>query len=633
MYGGQPADIRRNEEGRVVASVVVSIVVVLVVSCTLGHRPLRRTAMVVMASAAFVAPLAALPSSPAAAAARPVVLQAYASPSGAPHTGGTVTAIGKVRGATTCKVAVLGDHGVKVTLPKPSACNDGHYREKVAFGPNPGHSPVVVKLGLLTGSARGVFYVVVAGTTAHPAVLSASASPWELAAKGGWTLVIGHTRDAKTCHLVALGWAHPVLPSQDCSAGTFSEKLWLSPNKNHVAESQAFELVAAGEGTAKGEFFVRLAPAPVPLVTTTTTAATSPATSTPPVTSGLTTGAPPPLFFPPPPTTTVAPTTTTTVPPTTTTTVAPTTTTTVAPPTTTTTLTSTTTTVNPNQYVQQQTSPNWSGYVMTGGQPYTGVSGTFTVSSLVQGTPASDSMDEWVGIDGMYGTAGANDLIQAGIMESMLPCSGTATVGSTYNPDAFYICPWTFFIEDGQMSEGPTPALTLRPGNEVTITIGQVGNSYCPSGTTECWGIEVEDDTTSDVFIVDQPYNGSGSSAEWIVEAPSQPSNSNCTVNPTPPPYECTMPDYTPAVQFTGLGIKPSSYTSLYEAVLVQNGVAVSRPSHLADNYDFSVSYTGGSQAAPEGSGSRLAITSRPLGTPVSVGHSGAAGRPFPTRS
>jgi hypothetical protein len=177
--------------------------------------------MVVMASAALVAPLTALPGSPAAAEARPVVLQAYASPSGVPHAGGTVTAVGKVRDATTCKVAVLGDHGVKVTLPKPAGCKDGSYRETVGFGPDRAQAPVVVKLGIMAGGARGVFYVVVAGAPAHPQILSARADPWELPAKGGWTTVAGKVRNAKACHLVALGWKHPDLPAQDCSQGSF----------------------------------------------------------------------------------------------------------------------------------------------------------------------------------------------------------------------------------------------------------------------------------------------------------------------------------------------------------------------------------------------------------------------------
>ena len=49
--------------------------------------------------------------------------------------------------------------------------------------------------------------------------------------------------------------------------------------------------MASGKGTAKGDFFVRLAPAPIVMVTTTTVAPTTSATATAPVTSALATRA------------------------------------------------------------------------------------------------------------------------------------------------------------------------------------------------------------------------------------------------------------------------------------------------------------------------------------------------------
>ena len=129
-------------------------------------------------------------------------------------------------------------------------------------------------------------------------------------------------------------------------AGSFSEKLWLAPNRGHFAETQAFELVASGKGTAKGEFFVRLAPAPVVMVTTTTVAPTTSATANAPVTSALPTGTVPVLPVGPFPVTPSGTTTTTAAPTataTTTTTVATTTTERPRRPTTTTTTTATTT--------------------------------------------------------------------------------------------------------------------------------------------------------------------------------------------------------------------------------------------------------------------------------------------------
>ncbi len=171
----------------------------------------------------------------------------------------------------------------------------------------------------------------------RPEVLAARASPSELSAKGGWTTIVGKVRFASACHVVALAWHHSELPSRPCSAGSFREKLWLAPNTGHVAESQAFELVATGKGTARGEFFVRLAPTPAVLVTTTTLARTTSTTSAAPVTTMPRTAPVPVLPVGPLPvapsgtTTTTAPTATTT-----TTTAAPMTTTSTGPATTTT---------------------------------------------------------------------------------------------------------------------------------------------------------------------------------------------------------------------------------------------------------------------------------------------------------
>jgi hypothetical protein len=136
-------------------------------------------------------------------------------------------------------------------------------------------------------------------------------------------------------------------------------------------------------------------------------------------------------------------------------------------------------------------------------------------------------MVEWVGIDGTRGAdmgATYGDLIQAGIEESMLPCRGGRTVlqGPAYNPNKFYICPWTFFIEDGQQAWGPVPDVHVRAGDSVTVEIWQ------QSGTN--WAISMVDNTSRQRWAVGhQYYDGPGASAEWIVEAPasSKPARSS----------------------------------------------------------------------------------------------------------
>ena len=152
----------------------------------------------------------------------------------------------------------------------------------------------VVLLPMAASSAASVSPHRQAKASARPEVLDAQASPWELSAKGGWTTIVGKVRFASTCHLVALDWKQSDLPSRRCTSGRFSEKLWLAPNRGHLAEAQAFELVASGKGTAKGDFFVRIAPAV--MVTTTTVATRTSATSTVPVSSGRTTTVPAPAL-------------------------------------------------------------------------------------------------------------------------------------------------------------------------------------------------------------------------------------------------------------------------------------------------------------------------------------------------
>ena len=567
----------------------------------------------------------------------PVVLSAQATPSALGANGGVVTVTGKVRDASTWSLAVLRDDHITVSRPKPASCANGTYSERVRFGPDKGASGVVVRLSLTAGSARGAFYVSVASTAHHPMVLSARATPWQLSSKGATITIEGEVKNAKVCRLATLadhGVALRLVLGKDtktqiskpipCANGTYREKLMVG--NNPFGRRDAVELGLFPDGLVRkyaGVFFVSLDGKAKLAATTTasaTVATTTPTTSAPPVTSALTTGLVPlgplgPLPLPPTGTTT------------TTTTVAPTTTTTVAP--TTTTLTSTTTTVNPNQYVQQATSANWSGYVMTGSQQYSHVQGTFTVPSLTTGETCNSFMAEWVGIDGYNN----QDLIQAGVNES----ATNPTTGTCNGPNTFFTSVWWEILPSYE-SEVLIPtwndgsSASVKPGDQVTVTIGQVSNSHCPSGTSECWGIEVTDDTTGESFITDQPYNGPGASAEWIVEDIDQATNPACTTNPNPPPYECPMPNYTPSVQFTGLDITPSTYSNLYSESLVQNGLAVSTPSTLATNYDFSVSYTGGTQGAPEGSGGRLPITSHPLGSVV-PNRGGGGGRSFPTKT
>ena len=494
-----------------------------------------------------------------------------ALPGTAPAQGGAVEVVGEVRKATVCRLTVLADRGVRVDLPKPTSCAKGAFRARVGFGPNAKAVPVVVELGLFAGSsAPGRFYVVVASKPAHPAILSVRAYPWELPASGGWADVVGKVRNAGTCHLVALDWAHPDLPRKRCSDGAFSEHLWFARNASHVAEPEAFELVASGRGSAVGKFFVRLAAAPLPPPAPSTTL---PATTTtvPPAQ-----GAPPPvlpLTPPPGPVTT----TTTTAPPSTTTTEPPSSTTTTAPPSTTTTepsTTTTTTTTAPSlSSTATEMSYNWSGYAI---QPpsatsFNAASGRFVVPTITSPANCNDMVSTWVGVDGF------NDsyLLQAGVSEancnnSQQDYPWVEVITPTDVQPASFIWAW----DTGQ------PA-SVSPGDQVSVSIAEVA-----SGT---WDVALTDLATGGAWTGSFQWAGPGQSAEWVVEDPDQPGNSACTYQPAGLNL-CPLPDFG-SVAFSDLGAAPGGSTGSWTGTYIDGPMGQSAPGPLATNGTFSVAY------------------------------------------
>jgi ribosomal protein L24E len=205
-------------------------------------------------------------------------------------------------------------------------------------------------------------------------------------------------------------------------------------------------------------------------------------------------------------------------------------------------------------------SSNWSGYIESNG-PFTAVTGTFSVPSLSTGTPGSDQMSAWVGIDGGNGD---NSLIQAGINESPDP----------NNANDFIIQPWWEILP---ASETFISSVAVHAGDQVAIDINQI------SGTD--WRITLTDQTNGQSFTTDQTYTGQAATAEWIVEA--------LTVNGT----VATLAPYAPAVHFSDLRFFGSN-TMLQQVVMVQGNNQVSTPSTLTPN-GFNVAYGSVPPAAP----------------------------------
>ena len=161
----------------------------------------------------------------------------------------------------------------------------------------------------------------------------------------------------------------------------------------------------------------------------------------------------------------------------------------------------------------QDSSTNWSSYALEGGA-FTGAQGTFNIPSLVPQTSQTDA-SEWVGIDGVSNS----DLIQAGVHE--IDVNGSA---QTYA--------WWEVLPDVEQQI----ALPVQPGDSVTVQIRKTGVGR--------WSIAIADATSGWTYGHQvSGYTGPGTSAEWIVEAPSY---GNAIAN---------LGQYTPNVSFTQLGV------------------------------------------------------------------------------
>jgi hypothetical protein len=512
------------------------------------------------------------PTAAAASAGSPHVAieSVSAAPSPLPSGGGDITVTGHVEHATSCQLEVLSHQSFPVVYSHaPKSCTGGGYLAHVVIGANPGSVRRTVAFALVarnqSSSFIGRFYVALAGPPA-PSVLSASASPAGLPPHGGQVTVTGKVEHARTCQLELLSkQSFPVVYASNVRPCTsnFMAHVTIGGNPSPVHRTVAFGLVARdGSSTFIGHFYVGLA-AP----------SSSPPTTVP---------AAPPTTVPTAPSTTVPPTTTT------------------VPPTTTTTVRATTTTTAPAPGTQLQQSTNWSGYVANGG-PYTRASGTFTVPYLDSGAACDDNISEWVGIDGT--SSSDTPLIQAGIGESMTnPSTGRCTAGT------FYVWPWWEILPAASTlittwNSGSTTSVS--GGDKVTVTISQI------SGTN--WSIQLTDNTIGETFTTEQSYNGSGSSAEWVVEAPTNSAECGSGVDGH---GGCSLAPYSdpsgnqPGVSFSNLTLAPASVGTWDQVTMVQDDVAVSSPSSPntsgATVTGFTVSYEGSSASARRGAGRLL---------------------------
>ena len=143
---------------------------------------------------------------------------------------------------------------------------------------------------------------------------------------------------------------------------------------------------------------------------------------------------------------------------------------------------------------------NWAGYATTPGSGITAVNSTFTVPTANDLLPGFSAT--WAGIGGFS----SQDLIQAGVSENN--SLTTSLTGPQYN--AWYeILPAAETPISGCTGDANC---TVTPGDTVSVDIHNIGGNQ--------WSVNLKDGTRWS-YSITLTYASSGSSAEWIQEAPT----------------------------------------------------------------------------------------------------------------
>ncbi len=218
-------------------------------------------------------------------------------------------------------------------------------------------------------------------------------------------------------------------------------------------------------------------------------------------------------------------------------------------------------------------SSNWSGYAVTtpSSSPYTGITGQWTVPAVAAARGATYSA-AWAGIDGFNSTA----LVQTG------------TEQDYYNRSAHYMAWWTTSAQGYAEQAISKP---VAPGDAITATITKTG--------TTLWTISLADTTENWTFTTQVTYTGPGTSAEWIMEAPTISSGFGSTIAPISQ-YGSPL-TFDPGTVTVGTG-SPSApgLVASDGGELIQTNRVVSIPSVPdADADGFNMAYGARAPAAP----------------------------------
>ena len=217
-------------------------------------------------------------------------------------------------------------------------------------------------------------------------------------------------------------------------------------------------------------------------------------------------------------------------------------------------------------------SSNWSGYAETtsSSAPFTGVTGQWKVPAVTTTRSASYSA-AWAGIDGFTDSA----LIQTG------------TEQDYYNHAAHYAAWWTTSA-NGYAEQ--TISKPVAPGDAMTATISK------SAGTL--WTITLADATEHWSFSTQVTYTGPGTSAEWIVEAPTISSGFRSAIAPLAD-YGSPLTFDPGTVSVAGVTRNPGLIAS-EGGEMIQGGRVVSIPSVPDSDTDgFNMAYGATAPAAP----------------------------------
>jgi hypothetical protein len=152
-------------------------------------------------------------------------------------------------------------------------------------------------------------------------------------------------------------------------------------------------------------------------------------------------------------------------------------------------------------------SRNWSGYAVTGGAPYTDVTGQWTVPSVSACSSKSSGCYSatWTGIDGFTNSP----LIQTGTEQDY--SRGGATYQAWWTTSALGYSEQV--ISAGCSSELDNNCGTVAAGDSMSAHITKTSGSL--------WTITLSDSSARWTLTTTTSYTGPGASAEWIMEAPS----------------------------------------------------------------------------------------------------------------